>query len=83
VIRLSVVQRRRYSIVELIRRVWWRLRGEQPLLSTFWPQDYPRGRYVTSNEQTYQITRTVHAQDDRCFEVWGRAVPGRNASDTR
>jgi hypothetical protein len=77
------VQHRRYSIVELIRRVWWRLRGEQPLLTTFWPQNYPRGRYVTSNGQMYQITRAVHAQDYRFFEVWGRAVSTSQASGPR
>lgn len=68
------MQHRHFGIVELLRRVWWRVRGEQPLVTTFWPQDYPRGKHVMLDGQTYRITRYVHAQEYRFFEVWGRAV---------
>ena len=65
---------RQLGIVELRRRVWWRMLGEQPLVTTFCPQDYRRGTTVTLDGQVYRITRYVHAQEYRFFEVWGRAV---------
>ncbi len=68
------MQHRRFRIVELCRRVWWRMQGEQPLITTFWPHDYRRGTMVVLDGHTYRITRCVHAQEYRFFEVWGRAV---------
>ena len=77
------MQQRRFGIVELIRRVWWRLQGEQPLRTTFWRQEYPRGSYYIIDGQTYRITRYVHAEDYRFFEVWGRAVQKRREAGDR
>lgn len=68
------MKQRRLDISEIIRRVWWRMRGEQPLLSTFWPQDYRRGDYYQLAGRYYCITRYFHAADYRFFEVWGRDV---------
>jgi hypothetical protein len=59
------------------RRIWYQQRGEQPLLLTFWPQEYRRGNCYTLAGQRYRITRYVHAEDYRFFEVWGRAVEQR------
>ena len=63
---------RTYGLYERIRRCWYRLRGERPLLITFWPQDYPRGTSYQVDGTNYQITRYFHAADYRFFEVWGR-----------
>ncbi len=71
------MERRQFGIFELFCRVWWRIRGERPVHTTFWPQAYPRGSYYTIDGQTDRITRYVHAQDYAFFEVWGRAVPQR------
>ena len=68
------MQYRHLGIMELLRRVWWRVQGEQPLITTFWPKDYPRGTYIVIAGRTYCITRYVRAQEERFFEVRGRAV---------
>ncbi len=62
------------SLIERGRRAWWRHRGEQPLVTTFWPQDYPRGAECQIGAQWFQITRYARAADPQCFEVWGKAV---------
>jgi hypothetical protein len=77
------MQHRQFGIVELLRRVWWRMQGEQPLATTFWPQDYPRGSYLVIDGQTYRITRSIHAQEERFFEVWGRVVCVHRPPGTR
>ena len=64
----------RISLIERGRRAWWRLHGEQPLVTTFWPQDYPRGAEFQIGDQWYQITRYARAADPQFFEVWGKAV---------
>jgi|GEM_PF-3923591 len=68
------MQHRSLGITELIRRAWWRLHGERPLLTTFWPQDYQRGALYQLDDQSYEITRYVRAADGRFFEVWGRPL---------
>jgi len=64
----------------LIKRAWWRWRGEQHLLTTFWPRDYSRKSTQALNGIRYVITRYARSSaDPRFFEVWGqpqeRAVP--------
>ncbi len=68
------MKQRRLGISEIILQIWWRMRGEQPLLTTFWPQGYRRGDYYQIAGRYYHITRYFHAADYRFFEVWGRDV---------
>ncbi len=59
---------------------WWRHRGEQALVITFWPHDYPRGTSHWINGQRYVITRYVRSADPSFFEVWGKVTaPQGNA----
>ena len=62
------------SVRKRLQRVWWRWQGEQPLTTTFWPQDYPCGTECSIGDWRYHITRYVRAADPRFFEVWGRPL---------
>ena len=59
-----------------MRRAWWRWKGEIPLLTVFWPQDYWRGNVYEIDGRHYRITRYLHADDYRFYEVWGYEVEG-------
>ncbi len=72
------MQARLSSMVDWLRRYYWHQQGERMLLTTFWPQDYPRGAVYPANFPTYRITRYVHAADHRFFEVWGQPLPDAN-----
>ena len=79
----DIVPQRRIGVSELLRRIWYRLRGERPLLTTFWPQDYQRGATYQIAGQVYRITRYFHAQDYRFYEVWGHPVPASVSKPAR
>jgi hypothetical protein len=70
-----MIQQRRFSIIEYVRRIWSRRRAERRLLTTFWPKDYRRAKTYQIHGHTYRITRYVQALDDRFYEVWGYPVP--------
>jgi hypothetical protein len=65
---------RRRSLSERVRRRWWRWKGEQPLLVVFWPRDYKQGQVYQIDGHFYHITRYLHADDYRFYEVWGYEV---------
>jgi hypothetical protein len=69
----------RMGIVERLRRHWHHMRGEHAVLTTFWPQDFRRGAIYQIDGQPYQITRYLHAPDDRFIEIWGRTAPSTAA----
>lgn len=77
------MQQKKLGIVKQFRRGWYRIKGEQELLVTFWPNDYRRGATYGVNGQEYEITRYVRTADPRYFEVWGSAKGPRRWLDMR
>jgi hypothetical protein len=73
--------KRPFTIQSLLRRIWYRARGEQVVLITFWPGDYRRNQVYTINGRDYRITRYMRAAEVRFFEVWGREVAGGDGAD--
>ena len=59
-----------------LQQRWWRWRGEQPLIVTFWPQRYRRATVVRFDGDRYRITRYVRVAGPRRFAVWGKLIPG-------
>ena len=58
-----------------LRCAWWRYRGEEPLLTTFWVHDYRPGSRRWLNGRCYRITHYLRSAADPCFfEVWGKEV---------
>jgi hypothetical protein len=56
------------------RRAFWRRQGEQHLVDTFWPSDYPIGTSLWHHGQQYLITRYDCTPDARLFSVWAKPV---------
>jgi hypothetical protein len=63
-------------VLQRVRRWWWRQRGEEVLLVTFWTRAYPRDREYQVGRTRYRITRYMPTADPRAFEVWGIRQPG-------
>ena len=58
---------------QLLKRAWWRWRGEHLLLTTFWPQDYPCKTIQVLNGSPFIITHYVRSSaQPHFFEVWGQ-----------
>ena len=60
--------------LQRMRRLWYQQHGEQPLLTVFWPRDYPIGSVQEIDRHPYKITRYMRSVRLRFFEVWGREV---------
>jgi hypothetical protein len=56
------------------RRAWWRRQGEQHLVDTWWPTDYPIGVALWHHGQQYLITQYDRTPDARLFSVWAKPV---------
>src|SRR4051794_10697978 len=70
-------------VLRTLHRWWWRQRGEEALIVTFWPQDYPRNGLYRRDKTLYRITRYVRTADRRHFEVWGRRLSSTHSIRSR
>ena len=77
------MNQQRPGVLSRLQRYWYHLGGEQPVLTTFWPQDYRPHQVYRVGGQDYRITRYLHAADPRFFEVWGVPANLTAATTTR
>ncbi len=60
--------------LQRMRRMWSHKDDGQPLLSAFWPRDYPAGKVQKIGNRFYKITHYKRIAGSRFFEVWGQDV---------
>ena len=66
--------------IDRLRRAFWRWRGEQRLLITYWPNDYCVGTNCSVDDRSFRVTRYARTADREFYEVWGRELPGSTAA---
>ena len=54
--------------------MWRRDPSDQPVIVTFWPQDFHIGAEYPVLDHWYRITRYVPSVDSHFYEVWGQPV---------
>jgi hypothetical protein len=60
--------------LQRIRCMWLQRGTEQPVLTAYWPRDYPIGSVQKFGWRCYKITRYIRAAGSRFFDVWGRST---------